>query len=454
MGTNTKRRDFLKQALATSAGIPALMSLLGAFERLEAADDGRDYKAIVCVLLEGGADVCNMIAPLDEKYDAYKAVRKNIALAKESLLSLTGEYGMRENMGDMQKLFQDGKLAVIANVGTLVEPVTAQEVEEGSKAIPFELFAHNTQRNQWMLGDATGGSRSGWAARAADWLYDPGDTAAAYANINAADVNTLLQNGGRHEAVQFADAEIPGDTMRSYGFGPESGGSDLGNVYQDIYESKMAARHKLMKVFASRRVVELNRPETLNGLFDGVKELEFDTGVHEVGKPLGKQLEIAAKILSVKENFPGTPKRQIFFVNHHGWDTHDSDNEHQAGYLSQSLGEFQNALDEMGLSEQVTTFTVSDFGRSLSPNGAGTDHGWGSHAFVMGGAVKGGAIYGTMPRIEPDSPDAWHDRLVPTIAMESYLATLAAWMGVSESDLDAIFPNLGSFHQRNLGFFS
>jgi len=454
MKINTQRRDFFKQTLAATAGIPALISLLGAAEELEAAEASGDYKAIVCVLLEGGADVCNMIAPLDEKYDAYKAVRKNIALAKESLLPLTGEYGMRENMGDMQKLFQDKKLAVIANVGTLVEPVTPQEVKEGSKAIPFELFAHNTQRNQWMLGDATGGSRSGWAARAADRLYDSGDTAATYANINAADVNTLLQNGGRHEAVQFADAEIPSDTMRSYGFGPESGGSDLGNVYQDIYESKMAARHKLMKVFASRHVVELNRPETLNGLFDGVKELEFDTGVHEVGKPLGKQLEIVAKILSVKENFPGTPKRQIFFVNQHGWDTHDSDNEHQAGYLSRSLGEFQKALDEMGLSEQVTTFTVSDFGRSLSPNGAGTDHGWGSHAFVMGGAVKGGAIYGTMPRIEPDSPDAWHDRLVPTIATESYLATLAAWLGVAEDDLDTVFPNLKRFRTRNLGFFS
>ncbi|WP_353662456.1 DUF1501 domain-containing protein [Hydrogenimonas sp. SS33] len=156
----------------------------------------------------------------------------------------------------------------------------------------------------------------------------------------------------------------------------------------------------------------------------------------------------------MKENFPGHPKRQIFFVNKHGWDTHDSDNEHQAGYLSRSLGAFQKALDEMGLSDQVTTFTVSDFGRSLSPNGAGTDHGWGSHAFVMGGAVKGGRIYGTIPRIEPDSPDAWHDRLVPTIAMESYLATLAAWLGIAESDLDAIFPNLKSFNDRNLGFFS
>jgi len=454
MQTNTKRRDFLKQALATSAGIPAWMSLLGVIEQLEAADNNDDYKAIVCVLLEGGADVCNMIAPIDEKYDAYKAVRKNIALEKESLLGMTDEYGFRKNMTDMQALFKDEKLAVIANVGTLVEPVTAAEVKTGSKAIPFELFAHNTQRNQWMLGDATGGSRSGWAARAAGRLYASGDTAAAYANINAADVNTLMQSGGRHEAVQFADAEIPGDTMRSYGFGPESGGSDLGNVYQDIYESKRAARHKLMKVFASRRVVELNRPKTLSGLFDGVKELEFDTGVHEVGKPLGKQLEIVAKILSVKDNFPGSPKRQIFFVNQHGWDTHDSDNEHQAGYLSQSLGAFQKALDEMGLSEQVTTFTVSDFGRSLSPNGTGTDHGWGSHAFVMGGAVKGGKIYGTMPRIEPDSPDAWHDRLVPTVATESYLATLATWLGVSDGDVDTVFPNLKRFGARNLGFFS
>jgi len=456
MKTDKTRRDFLKQTLIGTASISPLLGLLGSIETLEAANIGNGYKAIVCVLLEGGADVCNMIAPIENSaYAKYRAVRKNIALAQESLLQITEHYGMRENMGAMSQLFQANKLAVVANVGTLVEPVTASEVKNGSKTVPFELFAHNTQRDQWMLGDATGNLHNGWAGRTANAMYSQGAIGALYANINASDVNTLMQNGGENEAVHLAEAEVEEDTMRSYGFGPESGGSDLGNVYQDMYESKMQTDKKLMAAFAKKHVSDLNRPIELANLFDGVNEdIEFELGEQEVGRPLGKQLETVAKILSVKDNFPGAPKRQIFFVNHHGWDTHDSDNEHQVGYLSESLGKFQEILDSMGISDEVTTLTVSDFGRSLSPNGAGTDHGWGTHAFVMGGAVKGGEIYGTMPRIEIDSPDAWDDRLVPTIAMESYLATVVKWFGATQSELDTIFPNRHAFAQKDMGFMS
>ena len=454
MKNSKTRRDFLKQTFAGAASLSPLMAMLASLEKLEAANVGNEYKAIVCVLLEGGADVCNMIAPVeDTAYAKYRAVRKNIALPQESLLKITDAYGMRENMGAMQKLYLEKKLALVANVGTLVEPVTAEEVRSGAKPVPFELFAHNTQRDQWMLGDATGSSKSGWAGRTADQFYAAGDTAAAYCNVNAADVNTLLLSGGREEAIHFSDASISPDTMKRYGFGPESGGSDLGEVYQKIYEEKRANSHKMMAEFSKKRVAELDRPDKLEGLFDGVREFEpFSTGVHEVGKPLGSQLELVAKILSVKDNFPGAVKRQIFFVNQHGWDTHDSDNAHQVGYLSECLGTFQAALEAMGIAESVTTFTISDFGRSLSPNGAGTDHGWGSHAFVMGGAVKGGEIYGSMPSIEVDSPDAWYDRLVPTTAMESYLATLMKWFGASESEMREIFPNLESFTVKDLGF--
>ena len=454
MKSSKTRRDFLKQALASAASLSPLATMLSSTQWLEAAGAEGEYKALVCVLLEGGADVCNMIAPIDSAYDKYAAVRKNIALPKESLLKITKAYGFRDNMTAMQKLFGDNKLAVIANVGTLIEPVTAAEVQSGSKQVPFELFAHNTQRDQWMLGDATGSSKGGWAARAEDRLYAADAAAALYAKINAADVNTLMFSGGREDPLHFADASVSSDTMRSYGFGPESGGSDLGNIYQDIYETKQIHTGKLMEVFSKKRVKELNLPDTLEGLFGDDKVTPFDTGVHEVGKPLGSQLEVVANILKYKDNFDPKPARQIFFVVQHGWDTHDSDNEHQVGYLSQSLGTFQKTMDELGLSDNVTTFTVSDFGRSLSPNGAGTDHGWGSHAFVMGGAVKGGKIYGDMPRIEVNSPDAWYDRLVPTTSMESYLATLMKWFGADAEDLDAIFPNLKNFPTKDIGYMT
>jgi uncharacterized protein (DUF1501 family) len=208
-----------------------------------------------------------------------------------------------------------------------------------------------------------------------------------------------------------------------------------------------------MAAFAKKRVEDLNRPDELAGLFDNVRQFEgFGGGVHESGKSLGKQLKLVAQILSVKNAFPGGRKRQIFFVNYHGWDTHNSDNEHEVGYLSESLGAFQNALQSMGLEQNVTTITISDFGRSLTSNNAGTDHGWGTHAFVMGGAIKGGDIYGKMPVLEPNSPDAVSDRMVPTTAVEEYIATVVKWFGAAENELENLFPYLRNYGVKDMGF--
>ena len=456
------RRDFLRHTLAATAGLSPLMGLLGSLQHLEAAQTGGEYRAIVCILLEGGADVFNMIAPTEaDPYDAYRKSRENIALPKESLLPITHtnanglnplRYGMRENMGRMQQLFADKKLAIIANVGTLIRPVTLSEIEAGAP-IPFELFAHNTQRAMWLMGDATGSSHTGWAARTADTFYA---APKPYFNISVADsYQNTLQYGGKADALTFDSASIPSDTMKSYGFGPDAGGSDLGKVYQQMYEQKQSDTNRLMAAFATKHIEKLNLPERLSGLFDNVVTFDgFGGGVHETGRALGRQLELVAQILSVKDRFPGTPKRQIFFVNHHGWDTHDSDNAHQVGYLSDSLGAFADALQRLGLENQVTTLTLSDFGRSLTSNSAGTDHGWGSHAFVMGGAVKGGDIYGIMPQLKPDSPDAWEDRMIPTTAMEQYLATIVKWFGATEPELLKIFPNIGAFGSTDMGFMA
>jgi uncharacterized protein (DUF1501 family) len=456
------RRKFLKGAFGTTLGYSPFMAMLGSLSTLEAADVDGEYKAIVCILLEGGADVFNMVVPReDTPYQQYQAVRKHLSLPQSSLLAINHDnisgdnprlYGLRDNMGRMQQLFEDRKLAIVANVGTLAEPVNRSAIENGSAVLPQQLFAHNTQRSLWMIGDASQSRPTGWAARMGDLFYP---TPNPYFNVTVAG-NNQMQLGGIADAIAFDDAYVSPDTMRYYGFGPESGGSALGNVYEDIYEARANDSHRLMAAMAQKRVEILQQQETLGGsLFEGVQEFDqFDTGVHEVGKPLGKQLEIVAKILSVKNNFPGQRKRQVFFVNHHGWDTHDSDNAHQAGYLSECLGDFQDAMESMGISQNVTTFTISDFGRSLSPNGAGTDHGWGSYAFVMGGAVKGREIYGKMPRLEPDSPDAWIDRMIPTTPMESYLATIVKWFGATESELDVIFPNRHAFSPLDLGFMS
>ncbi|MFK5925590.1 MAG: DUF1501 domain-containing protein [Desulfuromusa sp.] len=452
------RRKFLKQSVIAAATTSPLLALLGSLDKLEAAETDGEYKAIVCVLLEGGSDAFNMIAPTqNDIYADYLAVRQDIALVQGELLEFSHAnenglnslaYGMRSNMTRMQQLFVDNKLAIIANVGTLSQPVTLQDVENGAP-LPTQLFSHNSQRALWMMGNAKDIETKGWAGRAGDLFYPSPNP---YFNISVGG-NNMMQSGGLAEAMGFRSASISPNTMEYYGFGPESGGGELGAVYQDIYEHIQNDNNKLLATFAKRRIGELDQQVILSDLFNGVASFsDFTSGVHETGVSVGKQLELVAQILSIRDNFPGQRKRQIFFVNHHNWDTHASDNEHQVGYLSDSLGAFDSAIASLGLTNQVTTFTISDFGRSLTPNGAGTDHGWGNHAFVMGGAVKGGDIFGQMPALHRDSPDAWSNRIIPTTAMEEYLATIVKWFGATDAELDTIFPNLNSFAQRDMGF--
>ena len=435
-----------------------LMGLLGSLDNLEAVEVDGEYKAIICILLEGGCDSFNMIVPTENSaYANYKEVRGDIALDEGELIPFSHtntnglnslSYGMRDNMSEMHNLFNNNKLSIIANIGTLVNPVTQSEVLGGA-TLPTQLFSHNTQRAQWMMGNSKDIETNGWAGRASDIFYP---TPNPYFNITVGG-NNIMQSGGDAQYYSFNKAYISPNTMGYYGFGPESGGSELGTVYQDIYEQQKSQSHKLLSTFAQHRVDELDHQITLKNLFDGVESFnDFTSGVHETGTSLGEQLKLVAQVLSVKDNFPGVKKRQIFFVNHHGWDTHNSDNEHQVDYLSESLGAFYAALESMGIQNNVTTFTISDFGRSLSSNGSGTDHGWGNHAFVMGGAVNGGDIYGKMPNVKVDSPDAWLDRVIPTTSVESYLATIVKWFGATESELNSIFPNLSRFSQQDMGF--
>lgn len=463
------RRDFIKRSLAGVASASPLMATLAVPKPFQAAEINTEYKAIVCILLEGGADVFNMIAPIEEQaYDHYKLARGVTGLERDSLLPFVQTnqnrlnplaYGMRRNMTQMHRLFGEKKLSIIANVGNLIRPVTRQQIEDQQVALPAQLFSHFTQREQWLLGSAKGNEAKGWAARLGDIFY-PNPTPNPYFNITVAGKNRM-QLGGIADAIGFEGAYIP-PTMKQSGFGPESGGGDLGSVYQALYEGKQNAENKLSAALANERMKELHQQEALTGLFDGVnnfagfeggkREEDVAFGAREEGHELAEQLRLVAQILSVRDRFPGQQKRQIFFVNYHGWDTHNSDNERQVGYLDRYLGVFQQTLEQLGLENNVTTFTISDFGRSLTSNNSGTDHGWGGHAFVMGGAVKGGDIYGKMPQMILDSPDAWSNRMIPTTATEEYLATIVKWFGATDSELDTLFPNLNTFATSDMGF--
>ncbi len=456
-----KRRSFIKHSLVAAVSVAPVMGLFGSLSKLEAADVGDinndgSYKAIVCVLLEGGADSFNMIAPMSNGYDDYKKARGDFALDRETLKALNNNgglnetFGFRDNMVAMQELYNQNKLAVISNIGTLVEPVTKQSLENKSARVPMQLFAHNTQRALWMNADARNNPKDGWAARAGDIFYSQPNP---YFNITLSG-NNIMQAGGNEEAMAFNEPSISPYTMNDYGFGEGSGGGDLGKVYKKMYEKSSNTENRLLSTFAKRRLEKLDRQEELNekDLFSGVKYHDFHSGVHEVGKPLGKQLELVAEILSIKNNFPGKRKRQIFFVNHRNWDTHNSDNEKNSGYLSDSLGSFYKALEDMGIQNQVTTLTISDFGRSLTTNGSGTDHGWGGHCFVMGGAVKGGNIFGKMPVLKSTSSDFWNNRMIPQASVEQYLTPVLKWFGAEDSELDRIFKNRGSFIDKGSWF--
>jgi uncharacterized protein (DUF1501 family) len=450
------RRDFLKLSAATAAAGSPLFSLFGAINNSYAATIGSEYKAIVCVLLEGGADSFNMVVPRSgQAYTEYSTIRENMALSNTSLLPLTPanyndgvEYGFHPKMARMHTLFTNNKLAVVSNVGTLVQPVTKTEIENGA-SVPNQLFAHNTQRDLWMTSNAAGAERAGWAARLADVF----DNSSELFNVTVGGKN-LMQTGGAQKAFEFGGGEI-------YAFDDHYAFRDdgaLGDAYLQILGQNSLNNNRLMKSFADSQLQSIRISNELSESFENIATFTgFTNGVHETGTPLGKQLKAVAEMLSIKEDLPGRPRRQIFFVNQHDWDTHAgalNEESHKVEYLDASLGAFADALAQLGLENQVTTCTISDFGRSITPNGAGTDHGWGGHAYVMGGAVQGKDIYGVMPQIKADSPDAIDDRVIPTTSVEQYLATIAKWFGASNDDLDVIFPNLNSFPTRNLGFLA
>jgi uncharacterized protein (DUF1501 family) len=402
------RRTFLKTTAATAA--VTLGSPLFAGKKSTA---GEDYKAIVCVLLEGGADSFNMVVPKHDisAYDKYKSARGDMALDRDHLRHLTkSEYGFHPNMPRMQRMFNHENLAVIANVGTLNSPISKKEIKlskkgEGLKDAPYQLFSHVAQRDTWMM---AGDSDSGWASRVADELKSD------FTNISVGGQNVMQQGGKQKTFVAHDDT-----------FG--------------VIDDPSGVMKKL-----KRLGVDVN--------FDADKNVE--------GKSLGEQLELVAKLIEARES-ANFPNRQIYFVRYDGWDTHDraicdskmgESGGQKIDHLDRSLGAFASALEQLGLEDKVTTFTTSDFGRTIASNDSGADHGWGGHSFAFGGAVNAG-FYGQMPSIEKNSPDALiNGAVVPTTSVEQYMATLVDWLGDGKMNLDKVFPNLARFDSKILGF--
>lgn len=462
------RRDFLRNAICAGLGGAGLYSALGNLRLVEAATRAYgptafdDYKALVCVFMFGGNDALNMVIPRDDAhYAQYAAARATLAVAKGDLLPLTPQagggasdgasYGLQKSTSDgdtvgvtgLQGLFNNGKAAILGNVGTLIRPVTKTEYRNGSAQLPPQLFSHNNQQAYWQISRTDDGRNLGWGGRIADLLQDANPGAFIPMNI-ALNSGSVLQRAansnpyviGNDGPRYFSRFEWDSDSRRAFL------GMMAPEVQTHAFGRSYAASFRRARENADAVGTALDASTPLTTIFPD--------------NDLAWQLKMVARLIKVRATLG--LKRQIYFVSIGGFDHHDrllSEQPILLAQMAQALTAFHAATVELGVANSVTTFTASDFGRTLSSNGDGSDHGWGGHHFVVGGAVRGGRFYGTMPVLQNDGPDdAGWGQIIPTTSVDQYAATLARWFGVADTDLGLIFPNLGNFASRNLGFMA
>ena len=443
-----------------SAGVAAAM---GEADAAEGCSDGP--RSLVCLFLAGGADTFNMYVPTDARYAEYRTTRADMATPEDDLLDAGtardgGGYGFHRQLPTLARLHAEGRLATVANVGPLVRPTTPEDYRAG-RGLPESLFAHNTQQKLWQTAAASvsGSSGFGWGGALAERLMAcNGGTVAG--NFSLAGANAW--QSARDAAFTTLNPNI--DIARLYGLDPTTA--------RWIPEGRRARTAELMQrllldaegsdsLMAREAAGAIETSLSSTGALDAALEaVPLDEWRPDSNNKLEVQLHMVARLVRAREALGHS--RQLFFVQMGGWDTHSNQNERQPllfDALERGLAPFQASLDAGQLASSVTTFTASDFGRTLTGNGNGTDHGWGGHAFAFGGDVASG-LAGTFPsyasRANPDDAGdggEFAGRLIPTTSVGQYGATLARWMGVAEADVDAVFPDLANFGLRDLGLF-
>ena len=448
------RRDFLLRATALTAG--GLAARLAPFTALlpagAHAQSAADYKALVCVFLYGGVDGNNLVVPMDSAgYAQYSAARppaSNVNLTQAQLLPIQPAsggtpYGLHPQLTELQPLFAQGKLAILANVGPLTQPTTKANY---LAARPQNLFSHSDQQNQWQSSVSAGVSRSGWGGRIADQLQGQNG---AFPVVTSIAGTSLFTAGDRSSPLALPPTG--GITLQGINGSAAANarlaalntilGADRDNTYVKAAGDITA---QALSLSGTVNPILTSSSSPLTALFNGQNN------------SIANQLLAVAKLIEARAQTGA--RRQVFFVSLGGFDTHGNQvnvMDTLIGQLSPALRSFFDATLQLGIADKVVTFTLSDFGRTLQPNSnAGTDHAWGNNLFVMGGAVKGGDLYGRYPtlvRAGPDDADT-SGRWIPTLSVEQYGATLARWFGLSEPAIGAVFPNLSRFPTPNIGF--
>jgi uncharacterized protein (DUF1501 family) len=400
------------------------------------------------VFLFGGNDANNTLIPFDTTgYGQYSSLRGDLALAQNTLLPLTPapNFALHPNLPDVQSLFNSGNAAFVANVGTLVQPLTRAQYQSGQTA-PTNLFSHPDQQLEWQNAAQSAATPTGWAGRMADVLAASYNSGASIPMITSVAGDTLFCNGTSTTPVSVSPGNL--------GEASCSEGSEC--------NARQLTAQALLTLDTGISLVQADDSITTNAygyaktLADAVQSITPLTTVFPANNPLASQLQQIAQIIQVRSAL--NVQRQIFFAGIGNFDTHAGQLSLQSSLLAQispALAAFYNATVELNVASEVTTFTMSDFSRTFQPNSNnGSDHAWGAHHIVMGGAVKGGKIYGTYPTLAlggPDDSDS-NGRWVPTTASSQYAATLAQWFGVSVAELPAVLPSIGNFSTNNLGF--
>ena len=417
--------------------------------------DSQNYKAMVCILLSGGADSFNMLVPTDTtEFSAYQNVRADLALNREDLRTITPSntggktFGIHKGMERVYDLFNEDKLSFISNIGTLIEPITnLSDYQSGTKKLPLGLFSHVDQIMHWQTSVPQSRSAVGVAGRMADILKD-------MHTINNVSMNISLNGKNRFQAGnQVTEFSLPNTATvdnlgiesivpwyRNTGYLSDIRDMAVNNLVEDVYSGIF---HDTYSSLTRQTVESVAFFKAALGKKSPITTAFSDT-------QLSQDLRMMSEVISVQKELGHS--RQIFFTSFGTWDHHDEvllNQDRMLPILSNALGEFYESLGPLGRQEDVVTFTISDFGRTLTSNGNGSDHGWGGNQIIMGGAVDGGKIQGTYPSLNiannPLNLDA-RGRFIPTTSVDEFYAELALWFGVSPNDLNYILPNLCNFY--------
>ncbi len=475
------RREFLRRAACAAVGTTAVAASIRDLRLMNAAvaqSNITDYKALVCIFLQGGNDSNNLIIPtIQSEYDNYAVIRTPVLAIPQSAILSTGytdaaghSYGLHPACPELLTLFNEGKLAVLLNTGTLIFPMTRAQYLAGILQKPPQLFSHADQVTQWQTSIPDQPPVTGWGGRCADLLnsVQPGapiSLCVSLAGANTFEVGNIVAQYSVSTSGAISLQGVTGARLAALT-------NILGLNYPNLQEQAYAgvARHSIQTGSLLNNAIT----NTVGSYWTNPFPATVTNQVSNVrfSSTLALQLQMVARLIEAGNRAVASGgfgmKRQIFFCQVGGYDLHTGQTNYSAANpgnvvtgahsnllaeLSQCMYAFQRGMEQLGLSQKVTAFTASDFSRTFPSNGQGSDHGWGSHHLILGGAVKGQKTYGTFPTLAINGPDdTGTGRWIPTTAIDQYFATLATWFGVDNSNLSTIFPNIGRFATTNLGF--